>query len=160
MVDFPMRKPIISHDFFHDAWRKSQTPTLRYSRNFATTPRKHHLSSKILLGNDLRIRHSSLTFWYRAIRRKCSFPYLNLNDFGPPPHQCWSWQPFWPFIFTFPRPLRHQCWRTCAQNAANPSSKWTLMREGAPKSNKNLHFWCNLPLYLLRPCSLRFSRPQ
>ena len=33
------------------------------------------------------------------------------------------------------------------------------MREGAPKSSKNLQFWCKLLLSLLRLCSHGFSRP-
>ena len=74
----------------------------------------------------------------RIFFQKHSLYSLDLDDFGAPPHQCW---------------------RTCAQNASIPSSKSTLMKEGASKSSKNLQFWCKLLPTLLRPCSHGFSRP-
>ena len=45
----------------------------------------------------------------RVIRWKYSFPYWDLNDFCPPPHQCW---------------------RTCAPNAAIASSKINIDEGG------------------------------
>ena len=48
------------------------------------------------------------------------------------------------FHFRSPAPFQHQCWTSCAKNASSPSSKSTLMKEGAAKSSKFSHF---LPVF-------------
>ena len=63
------------------------------------------------------------------------------KDFHLPPHQCWSYEPLSSFIFTLPAPSHINVENPARRNARNPSSKLTLMKEGAAKSAKISQLW-------------------